>query len=375
MRHAAVAYLRGRRPHDPRTVPLTPDGVEQARWPAGARGRRGRPGDHERAGTDSRDRADRRAGAGAGVLAGVRGAPAGTARRHRKDGLEAAFAGAFAGRSRRTPGSSAARRSASSRPRHARVRGDRRRPGLGHALAVLGGVNRAILSYALTGKELLRRLRAGARVHQRPRRRPCGAMGRPRRQQRRASRRHSAPTNDDDGGVLRRVLRLDPVEERANELTELVPAPRASARDRCSVAGRAPHAASARQAAAVRHGHDAVELAVDDERRHVDALDLDADLPVAVRGLRLREPALRRCRRIEPRGDPPVVLLGCSSIQPGVNAVGTPPNCLLLGKLDRPHPDLDRVSGGGSWPGPPGPVPARTSDRTSSGRRASVSAM
>jgi len=83
---------------------------------------------------------------------------------------------------------------------------------------------------------------------------------------------------------------------------------------------------------------------VDDECRHVYALHVDTDLPVAVDCGHLREPALHRCRRIEPRGDPPVVFLRMvvDPTRCERRLVGHA-NCLVPGQLGGPHPDVDRV--------------------------------
>ena len=298
-----------------------------------------------------------------------------------RTGWKAAFAGAFAGAltpdTRFLGGETIGELTDGSCPRSGETRG---RHAWDTTLAVLhGGVNRAILSYALTGQPVF-----------------FGGF-------------EQAPACinvldvDDAGGWIVRIvnsaehlavtehLRSTTMEEYYAEYAALR-AGRENAQTRapnafgCSSIGtwawsrqhdelRARHPSS--EQPAVRHGDDTVELSVDDERRHVDPLHLNAVLPVAIGCFDLRQPALRRRRGIEPRGEPLLVLVRCSSRQPGVNDVGNVRRIASSSGSPTADIQISSVSGGsGSWSGPPGPVPTRTSDRTSSGRRsASVSAM
>ena len=155
MRHAAVSYFENGRPVRPDEVPLTEEGVEQARAAAaalaGVRFDRvvtsGLPRTEE---TARHRRARRRAG---GVARPARARGRAASATSRRTSSSARSCGALHGSSPRTRGSSAARRSASSSTACCR-----RSTGCWPTrdwdvvLAVLhGGVNRAILSYALTG--------------------------------------------------------------------------------------------------------------------------------------------------------------------------------------------------------------------------------
>ena len=150
-----------------------------------------------------------------------------------EDGLEAAFAGAFAGTitadTRFLGGETIGELMKRVVPAFESLVADQ---AWDTALAVLhGGVNRAILSYALTGELVF-----FGGFEQAP---ACinvldvddaRAVDRPRREQRRAPRRHRAPAVDDDGGVLRRVS-VSSRSRNGKRARRTVRAPRASARD------------------------------------------------------------------------------------------------------------------------------------------------
>ena len=198
----------------------------------GSRGHRARPGDHERPGEDSGDGADRRAGAGAGAWPAPRSSRSGGSPTSTRTGWRRLSQAPSPERSRRTPGSSAARRSASYGPCRARARGARRGSGVGYGprrpprrgqqgdplvradgrTVFFGGFEQA--------PACINVLDVGA-----------GALDRPRGQQRGAPRRDRAPEVDDDGGVLRRVRALRAGRGSAQtSSTERGRAPRASAR-------------------------------------------------------------------------------------------------------------------------------------------------
>ncbi len=156
MRHAAVAYFGpDGLPHDPRTVPLTPDGVEQAR----AAGRALAGIELDRVITSGLQRTIETAR----IVAPGREPESWPAFEELRpgrlddiaeDGLEAAFAGAFAGalmpETRFLGGETIGELTGRVIPALEEVVTDTT---WDTALAVLhGGVNRSILSYALTGE-------------------------------------------------------------------------------------------------------------------------------------------------------------------------------------------------------------------------------
>ncbi len=176
MRHGAVSYFDAERP----AAAARRRAAERRGPPAGARGRRGararglRPRARERPAAHGRDgaRSSRPSTRSSGGRSCARSAAAASARSPRTSSRTHSCTPSAAS-CRRSRASSAASRSASSGtasfPRSTGCSAD----DWDTALAVLhGGVNRAILSWALTGRAALpRRLRAGGRLHQRPRRR------------------------------------------------------------------------------------------------------------------------------------------------------------------------------------------------------------
>ena len=177
MRHAQVRYFQGEHPHE---VLLTEEGARQAAAAAEAlRERHVRPRDHER---PARARSRRRARR---ARTRARGRTARCARS--RAASSAASRPTRAGDDdhrvpRRRPARDALprrrddRRAASTACCRSSTRCSRTRAGTSLLLVLHGAVNRAILGRALTGDRVVpRRLRAGARLHQRPRRRRATA--------------------------------------------------------------------------------------------------------------------------------------------------------------------------------------------------------